>query len=390
VTSLTTTITTLQSDNHLSNPQLGTEVEKKLPATMRMFWMRWAHDKEKKENLLNFAQWIDGETELACKLTPPKITSDKSGKPERRSRKNRVLTTTDDNSRAITKTEDRSSSKKDMQCFGCDNNGHSITDCRKCGRMEVEDRWKQFSKHRPCFGCLRPGHSSSKCRSRKKCGKEGCHFTHHQLLHGRSSNNSNTATDVPEFQPATPATNSMSNPSTESSCHSFVLNRSSHVLLRVLPVRVKGPAGEVVTLAVRRGGYGDINGWVLLRRLGLEGDKKPLCVQFVSHGGQFNSMEVEFSIAGVEMGSRSHRVQRAWTVDGQQLPAQAVNIKELQQKFPHLKGLPLKNVCEERPTILVGSDNIRLIAPRIIEEGRGPDPVATKCRLGWSLVGATG
>jgi hypothetical protein len=174
VTSLTTTITTLQSDHHLSNPQLVTELEKKLPATMRMLWMRCPHDKKKKENLLNFAEWIDGETELACKLTPPKITPDKTDKPERRNRNNRVLTTTDNNNRATTTTEDRSSPKKDIKCFGCDNNGHSITDCRKFGRMELEDRWKQVSKHRLCFGCLRPGHSSSKCRSRKKCGKEGC------------------------------------------------------------------------------------------------------------------------------------------------------------------------------------------------------------------------
>jgi hypothetical protein len=390
-TSLTTTITTLQSEHHLSNPQLVTELEKKLPATMRMLWIRWAHDKKKKENLLNFAEWIDGETELACKLTPPKIIPDKTDKPERRNRNNRVLTASDDSSRAATTTEDRSSPKKDIKCFGCDNNGHSITDCRKFGRMEVEDRWKQVSKHRLCFGCLRPGHSSSKCRSRKKCGKEGCSFTHHQLLHGRGSNNSNTATDVPEFQPAIPATNSMSNHVPESSCHSFLLNRSSRVLLRVLPVRVKGPAGEKEALALcDEGATVTLMDGSLARQLGLEGDKKPLCLQFVNHGGQFDSMEVEFSIAGVEMGSRSHRVQRAWTVDGLQLPAQAVNIEELQQQFPHLKGLPLKDVGEERPTILLGSDNFRLIAPRIIGEGRGPGPVATKCRLGWSLVGATG
>jgi hypothetical protein len=216
-------------------------------------------------------------------------------------------------------------------------------------------------------------------------------LTHHQLLHGRSSIKSNTATDVPEFQPAPPAKNSMSSiPSTESSCHSFVLNRSSRVLLRVLPVRVKGPAGEVVALALcNEGATVTLMDGALARQLGLEGAKKPLCLQFVNHGGKFKSMEVDFSIAGVEMGSRSHRVQRAWTVDGLQLPAQAVNIEELQRKFPHLKGLPLKDIGEERPTILLGSDNFRLIAPRIIQEGRGPLPVATKCRLGWSLVGAT-
>jgi hypothetical protein len=132
-----------------------------------------------------------------------------------------------------------------------------------------------------------------------------------------------------------------------------------------------------------------ING-SLARQLALEMDKKPLCLQFVNRAGQFDSMEVDFSIAGVEMGSRSHRVQRAWTVDGLQLPAQAVNIQDLKRKFPHLKDILLKDVGVERPTILLGSDNFRRIAPRIIEEGRGPGPVATKCRLGWSLVGATG
>jgi hypothetical protein len=168
------------------------------------------------------------------------------------------------------------------------------------------------------------------------------------ILHGRSSINSNTATDVSEFQPANPATNSMSNPSTESSCHSFLLNRSSRVLLRVLPVRVKGPAGEFDVLALcDEGATVTLMDGALARQLRLEGDKKPLCLQFINHGGQFNFMEVDFSTAGVEMGSRSHRVQRAWTKDGLQLPAQAVNIEELQQQFPHLRGLPLKDVGED-------------------------------------------
>jgi hypothetical protein len=155
---------------------------------------------------------------------------------------------------------------------------------------------------------------------------------------------------------------------------------------------MKGPAGEFEALALcDEGSTVTLMDGALARQLGLEGDKKPLCLQFVNHGGQFDSMEVDFSISDVEMGSRSHHVRRAWTVDGLQLPGQAVNIEELlQEQFPHLKGLPLKDAGEGRPTIFLGSDNFRLIAPRIIEEGRGPGPVATKCRLGWSLVGATG
>jgi hypothetical protein len=171
---LTTTITTLQSDHHLSNPQLVTELEKKLRATVRMLWMRWAHDKKKKENLLIFAEWIGRENELACKLAPLKMTVDKTDKLEKRNRNNRVITTTYERSLAMTTTDDRSSSKKDLKCFGCDNSGQSITDCRKFGRLKqfVEWRTDESKCASNCFGCLWPGTSSSKYRSRKKCGKE--------------------------------------------------------------------------------------------------------------------------------------------------------------------------------------------------------------------------
>ena len=55
--------------------------------------------------------------------------------------------------------------------------------------------------------------------------------------------------------------------------------------------------------------------------------------------------------------------------------------------FPHLKGLPVEDYDQVRPKLLIGLDNLRLGVPLRIREGGPFDPIAAKCRLGWSVYG---
>lgn len=43
-----------------------------------------------------------------------------------------------------------------------------------------------------------------------------------------------------------------------------------------------------------------------------------------------------------------------------------------------------------QPKLLIGLDNLRLAVPLKVREGGPRDPIAAKCRLGWSIYGSVG
>ncbi|KAG5895803.1 hypothetical protein JTB14_029219 [Gonioctena quinquepunctata] len=64
--------------------------------------------------------------------------------------------------------------------------------------------------------------------------------------------------------------------------------------------------------------------------------------------------------------------------------------KESWEAYHHLKNLPITDFENERPMLLIGQDNINLVIPRQIRSDYTNErfsPIATKCKLGWSLHG---
>ncbi|XP_055622958.1 uncharacterized protein LOC129766451 [Toxorhynchites rutilus septentrionalis] len=66
-----------------------------------------------------------------------------------------------------------------------------------------------------------------------------------------------------------------------------------------------------------------------------------------------------------------------------------VRYRELSQRFPHLRGLPLEDYELIQPKLLIGLDNLALGVPLKIRQGNRNDPIAAKCRLGWSIYGGS-
>uniref|UniRef100_A0A182PWL6 Integrase catalytic domain-containing protein n=1 Tax=Anopheles epiroticus TaxID=199890 RepID=A0A182PWL6_9DIPT len=55
--------------------------------------------------------------------------------------------------------------------------------------------------------------------------------------------------------------------------------------------------------------------------------------------------------------------------------------------FDHLKGLPLSTYNREKPKLILGIDNLKLIVPLKVREGNEQEPIAAKTRLGWTVYG---
>ncbi|XP_062548657.1 uncharacterized protein LOC134213533 [Armigeres subalbatus] len=98
------------------------------------------------------------------------------------------------------------------------------------------------------------------------------------------------------------------------------------------------------------------------------------------------SQRVQLDISGDDNSSR-HKLCEVRTVSCLVLPTQTLKYDELCNRYPHLRGLPLKDYELIQPKMLIGLDNLRLAVPLKIREGGPLDPVAAKCRLGWSIYG---
>lgn len=102
-------------------------------------------------------------------------------------------------------------------------------------------------------------------------------------------------------------------------------------------------------------------------------------------GIEHASMRVTLQLSGHEKSSERFKLNNVRTVQNLSLPVQSVSPDELGTKFPHLQGLPLAQYSEAL-RILIGIDNGKLGLPLKIKEGSWTKPIATKTRLGWTVV----
>jgi hypothetical protein len=386
VINLTTTIKSMKEEQHLSNPHLVNEMESKLPFQMRMRWMRWVQeDVTRNEDLTNFSFWLRKEVEIACKLCPPKVTEEKDKRSREQhppqQQKKKVFTALENSDiESPPATEKRA--KVPFKCYGCEKEGHSISSCSKFKGSTSEDRWKSVRKHNLCYSCLRPGHPTSECRKKQKCPEEGCKYTHHHLLHKSSTRPVNKTAELSDEEDTSPADGKVNKVHTAAT--------KSQVLLRVLPVLLKGPKGNVEVHALcDEGSTVTLLEEDIADLLGLQGPQQSLCLQFLGKDGKKmeNSRKVEVQIQGLQKNCKSFSLSNVRTVKGLGLSSQMVDVEQLKSQHQYLRSIPLPAMREVTPVLLLGADHFRLITPRKVVEGTSTGPVATECLLGWSVGG---
>jgi hypothetical protein len=102
---------------------------------------------------------------------------------------------------------------------------------------------------------------------------------------------------------------------------------------------------------------------------------------FIPRGGQLIPVVVDRSQFGVKLEQICQFGQREGSVNRLQLPFQADYMDDPQQEIHILLVLPRRSLGAERQVILLGSDSVKLVAPRVIKYGKGSDLIETKCRL---------
>ncbi|KAL0881944.1 hypothetical protein ABMA27_001700 [Loxostege sticticalis] len=369
----------LNSSEYLYSPELYNTLLGKLTPLLRSLWIRYAAEHSsrytKLEMLANFLRVeARNHTQFGLHL---QIPSDHVVKHRRVDFCNTART-----------------SFNSGVCGFCSGK-HNLADCTKFKNISPSERIVFVKNSKICFYCLGDvRHYWRKCKL-QRCVIDGCQYFHHKLLHGADMSKSETSTSHQKvcntntsklqtlFEKPLPSV--PENTSSYSCSHE---QQHQKVFLKVLPVTISGPLGEIETLALLDDGstatFIDAD---VASRLGLRGPEGHIQVQGV--GGmirQDKTFYVDFKIKG-KYTQETYSIENARTIKNLNLSKQAVPFCDI-SKYPHLANIAHEVAFDEgAPTVLIGAGDWHLTITREIKAGTRNQPVATRTLLGWVVHG---
>ncbi|XP_055605274.1 uncharacterized protein LOC129753482 [Uranotaenia lowii] len=378
-------MTAVGLDRHLSNPMLLQELVDKLPPNVLLKWALYQREVPYVD-LGVFGEFMKIITSAVSGVLVSKAPVSK----ERQRTKEKAFVNThssvpDNVSATPSEYEEAHSSSRVFErsdasksCVSCGANNHHIVSCNVFKNLDINDRWNLVKGRKLCRLCL-SSHRRWPCKG-PACGVNNCSKRHHRLLHFEASysNGSHSDHSNPNIAP------------TENATVTVHREITSSTLFRMLPVTLYGKLGSVDTFAFLDDGSSvTLVEESLANALGADGSTTSLCVQWTEginkniHGTRIVSLEIS------ERGSlKRHKLSAAYTLDRLGLPEQTIKFDELVEQFKHLEGLPVQSFKSAVPGLLIGLNNIHLLASLKVREGRTGDPIATKTRIGWAVYGS--
>ena len=233
----------LRCTGHMKNPQLLEELFQRLPSNFQMHWCMFTAEKPEVD-LEDFGKWMKNVAAAASRMPFSLAIDEDPGAIQKSKEKNTSKT-------AQLSTSER---KSPPGCPKCLHSGHQLEDCPEIKELDYEKKWKFATDRWVCFSCLVPGHIGPKCPDQKPCGKDDCKKFHHELLHKPKSDGAATNQNWVG-----------------------VSIESSSVLLKISPVKIKGPAGSLDTYAlIDDGATVSMIDENVARKVGLDGPTCPL------------------------------------------------------------------------------------------------------------------
>ncbi|KAG5883351.1 hypothetical protein JTB14_023244 [Gonioctena quinquepunctata] len=134
------------------------------------------------------------------------------------------------------------STKKFDKCPCCQKS-HLLTDCQKFRKMGIDEKWKEVTSNKLSFYCLKPAHNIYSCRLKQRCDIDGCQKFHNNILH----NLDYKKRDEPQVE-NTP--DIVLDQDDHIERINFFQEESPTILLRIIPVKLKGRKKEISTFAL--------------------------------------------------------------------------------------------------------------------------------------------
>ncbi|XP_062711977.1 uncharacterized protein LOC134289698 [Aedes albopictus] len=376
---------------YMYNISLLHQLVGKLPPSLKLNWAQHRLTVQT-VNLATFSGWIYALAEAASIVTfPSPAHLEKSARTETRGTKkgngylNAHSETPSEDCNEIPSTNHIAENRTPLRpvCPICKENCKSADKCKRFLELSRDSRWAAVREFGLCRTCLRV-HKGS-CFA-KPCGRNGCAFRHHELLH-------NDSKEKPQISTTESANTASAPPSLNASDCNTHRTVVSSVLFRYLPVVLYGKTGTVHTYAfIDEGSELTLLDQEIADKLQLEGAERPLCLRWT--GGtercETNSRIYNLQIAGPKEGNKRFDLNDVRTVKDLMLPQQTLDMCKLSEQFQHLRGLPIDSYRDIRPRILIGTKHAHLGLALKNREGEFGQPIAVKSRLGWTICGGSG
>lgn len=374
VENLCATIDACDVEEFMYNASLRYELIEKLPSSLKMEWAKFARNM-RVPKLSDFSTWLYSMAEDASVVLL-------SAPTQRKPRAGYINVHTD-----APAYQERIGSTKGIEtsyrkeCVVCRGQCPSLAKCKRFCDLSYDSRWAAVKEGHFCKKCLR--RHKGVCRQQNECGRDGCTYKHHPLLHNPQvrvwpSDRSNHGVPSASKPPA---------PQIERNCNIHQAE-TNEVLFRIVPVTLHGMNTEIHTFAfIDDGSELSLIEDSVANELNLQGPHKPLCLKWTGEIRRYEkaSRKVDLGISG--SGTAVHPLKGIHTVAELKLPTQTLLIDELKQKYPHLRDIPIESYRNAVPRVLLGLDHTSLGNTLKCREGAWRDPIAVKTRLGWTVYG---
>nr|XP_053614896.1 uncharacterized protein LOC128677804 [Plodia interpunctella] len=372
VNNIISTIKALNKIEYLHNPEITNIVCDKLTTVLRHRWYDFEALADASEpRLLVIARFLDREADLNSRHAKCEIVE------ERKDCKRHHCGTTN---------------TKVNMCPICNASSHYTPACPKFISITASERWEAARKNKLCFRCLGKRTWNHRCKG-KKCEAQGCEYYHHKLLHDDAAQPMKSDNGVAAPRQRTQSNRAGGQATVFESCSNATTAaagalRSVQTYLKVLPVQLSGPHGEIDTYALLDDGSTiTLLTSSLADKIGVAGPAAPFVIEAIAgaHIDAVSSQRVKFSIKGKYTNNKINIEAR--TIDSLNISPQSVPTEALAH-CEHLQDISDQLVyATAEPLILIGQDNWSLLIASEVRRGKLEQPVASHTPLGWVLHG---
>ncbi|XP_058452848.1 uncharacterized protein LOC131431259 [Malaya genurostris] len=374
VRNMVATVKACNLEEHLFNITLLQGLVDRLPPMVKLNWATYRLQINR-VSLVEFSDWLYAVAEAASAVTMPSLYYVHDTKQRRGCHK-------DDGFLNVHSELVQKPTLPDLyhsSCVICQGMCNCVDECQTFLQLAHPDRWNAIRDNKLCRTCLKPhnGH----CRSNKVCGKNGCTFRHHRLLHNDRNENENENSQ--SVRPAGKVAGEV-----QYNCTHREIENS--VLFQYIPVILHHKGSSLRTYAfIDCGSQITLLEEDLAADLNIRGEKHPLCIRWTADHCRFEDTAERVSLDISGSGNKNKfTLSDVFTVKDLKLPAQSLSVNEMCKKYRYLRGLPVESYSNIRPRLLIGMNNIRLGCALNSREGNENEPVASRTRLGWTIYGS--
>lgn len=266
------------------------------------------------------------------------------------------------------------SSKPKPYCPHCGNKEHFLNACTEFKKLTTDQIVRWIADGQRCWKCGR-SHKPEVCTLKRPCNT--CKEQHLTVLHDAVQQTQRSVLMV-----STP---------TGKVCLDRP-NRSPKVVLKVVKVLLHSHDRVLETYAVLDdGSERSIILSSAVHCLKLTTQLETLTLRTVHQDVvQLHGASVAFYVSSVPNPEEKYHIHQAFTADNLGLSEHSYPVRTLQQRYKHLRILPLPLVDRAQPLLLIGSDMPHLLTPiEPVQSGPSGGPITVRTNLGWTLQGRT-